>query len=253
VSAVFSLKGKKALITGAGSSSGIGFASATALKQLGAEVIITSTSNRIFDRATEIQALGLVADLCDERQVKELFSKIDSLDILVNNAGMTSISNPAENSEAGDVANIELSNWRLGMARNLDSAFLVTKYALPVLRKSKSGRIVMISSVTGAIMAMKNQPIYASAKAAMVGLTKALALDEAKNSITCNAILPGWIATDSISDKEKEQGRFVPLGRGGRAEEVASAVAFLVSEEASYITGQSIVVDGGNSIMEERF
>jgi 3-oxoacyl-[acyl-carrier protein] reductase len=253
VSAVFSLKGKKALITGAGSSSGIGFTSATALKQLGAEVIITSTSNRIFDRATEIQALGLVADLCDERQVKELFSNIDSLDILVNNAGMTSISNPAENSEAGDVANIELSNWRLGMARNLDSAFLVTKYALPLLRKSKSGRIVMISSVTGAIMAMKNQPIYASAKAAMVGLTKALALDEAKNSITCNAILPGWIATDSISDKEKEQGRFVPLGRGGRAEEVTAAVAFLVSEEASYITGQSIVVDGGNSIMEERF
>jgi 3-oxoacyl-[acyl-carrier protein] reductase len=253
VSAVFSLKGKKALITGAGSSSGIGFASATALKQLGAEVIITSTSNRIFDRASEIQARGLVADLCDERQVKELFASIDSLDILVNNAGMTSISNPAGDSEAGDVANIDLSNWRLGMARNLDSAFLVTKYALPLLRKSKSGRIVMISSITGTIMAMKNQPIYASAKAAMVGLTKALALDEAKNLITCNAILPGWIATDSVSDKEKEQGRFVPLGRGGRAEEVASAVAFLVSEEASYITGQSIVIDGGNSIMEERF
>ena len=253
MSAVFSLKGKKALITGAGSSSGIGFASATALKQLGAEVIITSTSNRIFDRATEIQARGLVADLCDERQVKELFSNIDSLDILVNNAGMTSISNPAGDSEAGDVANIELSNWRHGMARNLDSAFLVTKYALPLLRKSKSGRIVMISSVTGSLMAMKNQPIYASAKAAMVGLTKALALDEAKNSITCNAILPGWIVTDSISNKEKEQGKFVPLGRGGRAEEVASAVAFLVSEEASYITGQSIVIDGGNSIMEERF
>ena len=253
MSAVFSLKGKKALITGAGSSSGIGFASATALKQLGAEVIITSTSNRIFDRATEIQARGLVADLCDERQVKELFSNIDSLDILVNNAGMTSISNPAGDSEAGDVANIELSNWRHGMARNLDSAFLVTKYALPLLRKSKSGRIVMISSVTGAIMAMKSQPIYASAKAAMVGLTKAIALDEAKNSNTCNAILPGWIATDSISDKEKEQGRFVPLGRGGRPEEVASAVAFLVTGEASYITGQSIVVDGGNSIMEERF
>jgi 3-oxoacyl-[acyl-carrier protein] reductase len=102
-------------------------------------------------------------------------------------------------------------------------------------------------------MAMRNQPIYASAKAGMIGLTKSLALDEAKYSITCNAILPGWIATNSISDKEKEQGRYVPLGRGGRAEEIASAVAFLVSSEASYITGQSLVIDGGNSIMEERF
>jgi 3-oxoacyl-[acyl-carrier protein] reductase len=253
VSAVFSLKGKIALITGAGSSSGIGFASASALKQLGAEVIITSTTKRILDRANEIQALGLVADLCDEKQVQELFASIDSLDILVNNAGMTSVSKPAGDSEAGDLASIELSNWRLGMARNLDSAFLVTKYALPLLRKSKSGRIIMISSVTGSLMAMKNQPIYASAKAAMIGLTKSLALDEAKYSITCNAILPGWIATDSISDKEREQGRFVPLGRGGRAEEIASAVAFLVSSEASYITGQSLVIDGGNSIMEERF
>ena len=250
---MFSLQGKRALVTGAGSSSGIGIASALALKSLGANVIITSTTTRIFDRANEIQGRGLVADLCDERQVQELFSNIDSLDILVNNAGMTSISMPAGDSEAGDIANIELSNWRLGIARNLESAFLVTKHALPLLRKSKGGRIIMISSVTGALMAMRNQPIYAAAKAGMIGLTKALALDEAKNSITCNAILPGWIATDSISDKEKEQGRFVPLGRGGRTEEVASAVAFLVSEEASYITGQSIVIDGGNSIMEERF
>jgi 3-oxoacyl-[acyl-carrier protein] reductase len=249
---MFSLQGKIALVTGAGSSSGIGFASALALKSLGAKVIVTSTTNRIFDRANEIQGQGFVADLCDERQVQDLFSNIELLDILVNNAGMTSVSTPAGDSEAGDLANIELSNWRLGMARNLDSAFLVTKHALPLLRKSKSGRIIMISSVTGALMAMRNQPIYAAAKAGMIGLTKSLALDEAKNSLTCNAILPGWIGTDSISEKEKLEGRFVPLGRGGRAEEVASAVAFLASDEASYITGQSIVIDGGNSIMEER-
>lgn len=249
---MFSLQGKIALVTGAGSSSGIGFASALALKSLGAKVIVTSTTNRIFDRANEIQGQGFVADLCDERQVQELFSNIELLDILVNNAGMTSVSTPAGDSEAGDLANIELSNWRLGMARNLDSAFLVTKHALPLLRKSKSGRIIMISSVTGALMAMRNQPIYAAAKAGMIGLTKSLALDEARNSLTCNAILPGWIGTDSISEKEKLEGRFVPLGRGGRAEEVASAVAFLASDEASYITGQSIVIDGGNSIMEER-
>jgi len=233
---MFSLQGKIALVTGAGSSSGIGFASALALKSLGAKVIVTSTTNRIFDRANEIQGQGFVADLCDERQVQELFSNIELLDILVNNAGMTSVSTPAGDSEAGDLANIELSNWRLGMARNLDSAFLVTKHALPLLRKSKSGRIIMISSVTGALMAMRNQPIYAAAKAGMIGLTKSLALDEARNSLTCNAILPGWIGTDSISEKEKLEGRFVPLGRG----------------EASYITGQSIVIDGGNSIMEER-
>lgn len=249
---MFSLQGKIALVTGAGSSSGIGFASALALKSLGAKVIVTSTTNRIFDRANEVQGQGFVADLCDERQVQELFSNIELLDILVNNAGMTSVSTPAGDSEAGDLANIELSNWRLGMARNLDSAFLVTKHALPLLRKSRSGRIIMISSVTGALMAMRNQPIYAAAKAGMIGLTKSLALDEAKNSLTCNAILPGWIGTDSISEKEKLEGRFVPLGRGGRAEEVASAVAFLASDEASYITGQSIVIDGGNSIMEER-
>ena len=101
-------------------------------------------------------------------------------------------------------------------------------------------------------MAMKKQPVYAAAKAAMVGLTKAIALDEAKFGITCNAVLPGWIATESISESEKLNGKAVPMGRGGTPAEVAALIAWLATTEASYITGQAIVVDGGNSIMEER-
>ena len=86
----------------------------------------------------------------------------------------------------------------------------------------------------------------------MVGLTKSIALDEARNGITCNAVLPGWIATESISESEKANGAKVPLGRGGTPDEVAALIAWLSTNEASYITGQAIVIDGGNSIMEER-
>ena len=249
---MFSLAGKKALVTGAGSANGIGFAIARALNELGAEIVITSTTDRIHERAKEIGAASFVADLTNELEVRALANEISSLDILVNNAGMTSISSPALSSESDDVATMSLNDWHRGMSRNMDTSFLVTKYFLPHLRRSKSGRIIMISSVTGHVMAMKNQPIYAAAKAAMVGLTKSIALDEAKYAITCNAVLPGWIVTEAISDSEKANGSSVPIGRGGTPDEVASLTAYLASTEASYITGQAIVIDGGNSIKEER-
>ena len=249
---MFSLSGKTALITGAGSATGIGFSTAKALQNLGAEVILTGASERVLQRAAELKATGYVCDLTEESQVVQLAAKIPQLDILVNNAGMTSVAAPAASGEAVDLSQISLPDWHKGIARNLDTAFLITKQLLPKLRLSASGRIIMVSSVTGAVMAMRYQPVYAAAKAALVGLTKSIALDEAKSGITCNAVLPGWIATESISESEKANGAKVPLGRGGTPEEVAALIAWLSTNEASYITGQSIVIDGGNSIMEER-
>jgi 3-oxoacyl-[acyl-carrier protein] reductase len=110
----------------------------------------------------------------------------------------------------------------------------------------------MVSSVTGGLMAMAHQPVYAAAKAAMLGLMRSLALDEAKYGITCNAILPGWIETDTQSAHEKLQGMKTPLSRNGKPEEIAGLVGWLASESSGYMTGQALIVDGGNSIREER-
>jgi 3-oxoacyl-[acyl-carrier protein] reductase len=246
------LIGKTALISGCGAKGGIGYAIAKAVKDAGATVFITSTTDRIYDRAKELAVTGFVADLTHEDQCQKIISHLPSLDILINNAGMTSVNNPLSNNEAADLVNVISVAWQQGIARNLDTAFNLTKSALPLLRKSKHGRIIMISSVTGAAMAMANQPVYAAAKAALIGLTKSLALDEAKYQITANAILPGWIATDTQSDHEAQQGLKTPLKRSGTPDEIASLALYLSSNEASYLTGQAIIVDGGNAIAEER-
>ena len=249
---MFSLTGKRALVSGAGAPGGIGFAIAKSLRDLGAEVIITSTTERIYDRASDLGVTGFIADLTKESECLELIARVGALDILVNNAGMTSQNDPLGADEASDLTSVTLEAWQRGMKRNLDTAFNLTKCALPSLRKSKSGRIVMVSSVTGGLMAMSNQPVYAAAKAAMLGLMRSLALDEAKYGVTCNAVLPGWIETDTQSAHEKLQGTKTPLGRNGRPEEIASLVGWIASENSGYMTGQVLVVDGGNSIREER-
>ena len=246
------LEGKRALVSGAGAPGGIGFAIAKALNLQGAEVWITATTERINERATELGVKVYIADLTRESDCSELISRLSSLDILVNNAGMTSITSPLGKDESSDLTSVTSEAFRRGIERNLDTAFNLTKFALPLLRSSKAGRIIMISSVTGGLMAMKDQPVYAAGKAALIGLTRSIALDEAKYGITCNAVLPGWIATDTQSDLERVQGIKTPLGRNGRPEEIASLVAWLASSEAGYMTGQSLVVDGGNSIAEER-
>jgi 3-oxoacyl-[acyl-carrier protein] reductase len=248
------------LITGAGAPNGIGIAAAREFLALGARVFITAHSSRVDERCEELRKLGsavssLSGDLTDPVFVKKLkdtaVNFLGGLDVLVNNAGMTSQVNPAGN-ESASLADITIDSWQSSIARNLDSLFYLTKEALPEIRKSEAGRIINITSVTGPVMAMRNEIGYASAKAAVSGFTRALALDEAQYGITVNAIAPGWIATDSQSDHERRQGVKTPMKRSGKPEELASAIIWLASQEAGYITGQTIVIDGGNSIAEER-
>jgi 3-oxoacyl-[acyl-carrier protein] reductase len=247
-----------ALITGAGSVTGIGFACAKQFLGTGVRVMVTSTTERIFERVADLdgneEASGYVADLTDEVQARDLVSatvaQFGRLDIVVNNAGMTSVGHPAA---PAPLVQTTLEQWRLSLDRDLTTAFLITRAAVPHLVAGSWGRIVNVASLTGPVMAMRDEAPYATAKAAMVGLTRALALDLGPRGVTVNAIAPGWIDTGtSSSDHERRMGRATPARRSGSPDEVAAVVVFLASEGASYITGQTIVIDGGNSIMEER-
>lgn len=252
---VFDLSEKVSLVTGAGSSSGIGFASARFLQTMGSQIFITGKSDRIIDRAKELNCPYFIADLTKEKDVKDLINEVKkvygALDVLVNNAGMTSVKEP-QGTESGDIESTTISGFLSSIERNLISAFLVTKESLQLLKKSKNPRVIMISSITGPFMAMKNEVSYASSKAGLAGLTRSLALDLAQDGILVNAIAPGWIATESQSESEKISGLSTPLKRSAEPQEVASLVGYLASDEAGYITGQVIALDGGNSIQEER-
>lgn len=253
-----SLAGRTALVTGAGSPTGIGMATARALGELGARVEVTATTDRIHQRVAElaaegIEAVGHVIDLTDEAAVERLMADVlgrsGRIDVVVNNAGMVSTGTAAE---TGDLAGMSLATWRAGLQRNLDTAFLVSRSAIGPMRERGWGRIVNVSSLTGPVMAMREEPAYAAAKAAMVGLTRALALDLATSGITVNAVAPGWIETGSQLSEEAAHGQVTPIGRSARPDEVAAVIAWFSSPGASYVTGQALVIDGGNSIAEER-
>lgn len=253
----FDLTGRTALVTGAGSPEGIGFASARELGLLGAAVVITATTARVDDRVSELRALGIEAtgiiarletpELVD-RVVAELRSREISPDIVVNNAGMIAT---GDDWARGDLS-MPADHWHATIDANLSSTFYVSRAFLPAMIERGWGRVINVASTTGGVGAARDDIAYAAAKAGVVGLTRALAVDSAAHGVTVNAVAPGWIATGSQLESEVIEGTLVPAGRSGTAGEVGSIIASLAIPGASYITGQLVVVDGGNAIAEER-
>lgn len=242
---MFRLDGKKALVTGA--TGGIGKAICHFLIKQGALVVMSGTSQAKLEALqTELphgQSAVLSCDLGDVDAVNALFDTAEhnheQIDILVNNAGIT---------KDGLAMRMKDDDWEQVLSVNLSAAFRLCRAAVKAMMKRRYGRIVNISSVVGA-MGNPGQVNYVTAKAGLIGLTKSLAAEVAVRSVTVNAVAPGFIQTamtDVLNDQQKERILSgIPMAKMGQPEDIASAVAFLASEEASYITGHTLHVNGG--------
>ena len=253
----FDLAGQVAIVTGAGSGSGIGFACALQLGALGAGVMLAATSERIQDRRRELAERGVTVaafegDLTEpgvaEALVDQTIAQLGSLEILVNNAGMTSVSAPES---AAGIETIGDEQWRSALERNLSTAFRMSRSAIRPMLDRGYGRIVNVASVSGPVAAYRGDVAYHAAKAGMVGLTRSIAIEHGRSGVTANAVAPGWIETESATEDEVAFGTATPVGRPGRPEEIGTIVAALCLPGSSYITGQLITIDGGNTIAEE--
>jgi 3-oxoacyl-[acyl-carrier protein] reductase len=245
--AMFSLEGKVALVTGA--SQGIGRATALALGAAGARVAAAARSEEKLAQvvnaidATGAGALAIKMDVSDPEQIKSGFAQaiaqFGRLDILVNNAAIT---------RDGLALRMKLEDWDAVLRTNLTAAHLCTQQALGVMMKQRWGRIINVTSVV-AETGNAGQANYVAAKAGLIGLTRAIATEMASRNITVNAVAPGFIETamtEPLPEKVKDDLKArIPLGRMGSAKEVAAAIVFLASEEAGYITGHVLDVNGG--------
>ena len=242
------LEGKTAIVTGG--SRGIGEAVALRLAAEGVDVAVCASRSQeaVEALAEQIESLGvrslpIKADVSRSDEVDNLFSAVieawGKVDILVNNAGIT---------RDGLLMRMKEEDWDAVMDVNLKGAFLCTKAASRPMMKARSGRIVNISSVSG-LMGNAGQANYAASKSGLIGFTKTIARELAGRGITSNAVAPGFIPTDMTKDLSEnvkaELMAQIPLGKLGKPEDIAAAVAFLVSDDAAYITGQVLVVDGG--------
>jgi 3-oxoacyl-[acyl-carrier protein] reductase len=244
---MFSLKDKVALVTGA--SQGIGRTTSLSLAEAGAKVAIAArNTEKLASLAAEItvaggEALVVPMDVADPAQVKtgfqQLLAKFGKLDILVNNAAIT---------RDTLALRMKLEDWDAVLRTNLTGAHLCIQQALGAMLKQRAGRIINITSVV-AQTGNAGQANYVASKAGLIGLTRAIAVEVASRSITVNAIAPGFIATpmtDPLSQEIKDKMKsMIPLGRFGTDREVAAAIVFLASDEAGYITGQVLDVNGG--------
>ncbi len=241
------LNDKVAIITGA--SRGIGRCIALSLAESGAKVVVSARNLEALNALVEEikssggDALAVAGDVAKSEDADKLIAAATEaygrLDILVNNAGIT---------RDGLLLRMKDEDWDAVLETNLKGAFACTRAASKVMSKQRYGRIVNISSVVGE-MGNPGQANYCASKAGLIGLTKSNALELARRNVTVNAITPGFIVTDmtdELSDKAKEElNSQIPLGRLGESEDVAQAVLFLASDQAGYITGQSLGVNGG--------
>jgi 3-oxoacyl-[acyl-carrier protein] reductase len=246
---MFDLTGKTALVTGA--SGGIGGAIAKALHAQGASVVLSGTRADALDKVrAELGAKAYVAvcNLADKESVEALPKAAEAaagapIDILVNNAGIT---------RDNLFMRMKDEEWDQVIAVDLTAAFRLSRAVLRGMMKKRWGRIISITSVVGET-GNPGQGNYAAAKAGLVGMTKSLAAEVASRNITCNAVAPGFIATamtDALTDQQKEMiGQRIPAGRMGNPGEIAAAVVYLASEEAAYVTGATLQVNGGMAMI----
>lgn len=244
------LSGRVAVVTGA--SQGIGRACALALAKHGTKVALVARNHQKLGEVTQEianlastngSARAFAADVSDEEQVKTTFKAIvaefGKIDVLVNNAGIT---------RDQLIMRMKRADWDAVLTTNLTSAYLCAQQAIPSMLKQRWGRIINITSIFGQI-GQAGQANYASSKAGLIGLTMAIAREVGSRSITCNAVAPGFIETamtSALSDEFKENAlKVIPLGRVGSPDDVANCVTFLASEEAGYITGHVLNVNGG--------